>query len=112
MPVNDFTVAPTATKFHGVEINANMILVCSSHENNRFYAHIIKHQLTKFAPDFHLNELHQAPGIAGMGQKYTEVIYPKILNELKARIRTLQSHQNEDYHPFAQAVVEHGRIRL
>ncbi|KAI8305636.1 hypothetical protein K4K59_012089 [Colletotrichum sp. SAR11_240] len=89
-----------------------MILDYSSHENNRFYAHIIKHQLTKFAPDFHLNELHQALCIADIGQKYTEVVYPKILNELKARIRTLQSHQDEDYHPFAKAVVEDGRMRF
>ncbi|KAH0423491.1 hypothetical protein CcaCcLH18_12146 [Colletotrichum camelliae] len=112
MPVNDFTAAPTATTFHGVEISANMILAYSPHENSCFFAHIIKYQLTKFAPDFHLNDLHQALGIADMGQKYTEVIYPKILNALKARIRTLQSHKDKDYHPFAKAVVEDGRIRF
>lgn len=70
-----------------------MRLSYSASEKTKIRAHIIRHQLTKASPDFHLAELHKALGIADLGQKYVDVIYPKIASALKARIEELSNQK-------------------
>ncbi|KAJ0268301.1 hypothetical protein COL940_013518 [Colletotrichum noveboracense] len=93
MVKSNFFADATADTFHGVKIVQSMRLSYSASEKTKIRAHIIRHQLTKASPDFHLAELHKALGIADLGQKYVDVIYPKIASALKARIEELSNQK-------------------
>ncbi|KAL3290900.1 hypothetical protein RB213_012716 [Colletotrichum asianum] len=93
MVKSNFFADATADNFHGVKIVQGMRLSYSASEKTKIRAHIIRHQLTKASPDFHLAELHKALGIADLGQKYVDVIYPKIASALKARIEELSNQK-------------------
>ncbi|KAK2054473.1 hypothetical protein LY76DRAFT_649075 [Colletotrichum caudatum] len=103
MTRSNFYATATQDTFHGVKIARGMRITISSHEDIAIRAHIVKHQLTNASPDLRLGELHQAIGIADLGQKYIDVIYPKIANAVKSRIECIANQHvyNEMLHGVA-----------
>ncbi|KAK1570005.1 uncharacterized protein LY79DRAFT_56015 [Colletotrichum navitas] len=111
MPLNNAAARPTKTHFHGLEINPQMRIHWNLKERIVMFGHIAKHQLTNLSVDYRIQELHRRLGISNMGQKYIEVIYPRLYTALRARIDELRS--SPDHSPMLVGVVEKGgRMRF
>ncbi|KAK1995648.1 hypothetical protein LX36DRAFT_712988 [Colletotrichum falcatum] len=110
MPKYNFYARPTATTFQNVPISARMNIRFSARDNLHFHAHIVRYQLTAVSEDLHLPELQQTLGIAGLGQLYHDIVYPRITRALKQRISTLESL--EDHRPSPGGVIDGDKIRL
>ncbi|WDK23731.1 hypothetical protein CGRA01v4_15023 [Colletotrichum graminicola] len=106
MPLNNAAARPTKTHFHGLEINPQMRIHWNLKERIVMLSHIAKHQLTNLSVDYRIQELHRRLGISNMGQKYIEVIYPRLFTALRARIDILRS--SPEHSPMLVGVVEKG----
>ncbi|GKT61302.1 hypothetical protein ColTof4_01387 [Colletotrichum tofieldiae] len=110
MPLNNAAARPTETHYQGLEINPQMRIHWSLKDRIVFLSHIAKHQLTHLSVDYHLEELHQRLGIAGMGRRYIEIVYPRVYNALKARIAEFRA--SEVHRPVLVSVTEGGETRF
>ncbi|KAK1963037.1 hypothetical protein LY78DRAFT_717852, partial [Colletotrichum sublineola] len=74
-------------------------------------SHISKHQLTNMSVNYHLQEVHQRLSISNMGQKYINVICPRVYKAIRAHIDKLRASPVHSS-TLAGVVDEGGQLRL
>ncbi|GKT97304.1 hypothetical protein Ct61P_15154 [Colletotrichum tofieldiae] len=88
----------------------DMRITFSSFENTLFHVHIVRYQLTSRSLNLYLDELYADLGILDYGPKYVHIVYPRVTNALKTRIKWLADRL--EFRPSREGIIEGGRLRF